>query len=184
MLRDLEKSIEIISPIYRESIGNCTLISTGERDILLEKSINTVIREICKSNFFDLDQMKKMTRSIIPQKNNLPLYLGGKNTYIQVKVRKPIGKHDGANGLIAFNSIRDIEELVGENSSIIYLKSGSKIKVLCKKKTVEKNIKIGKILENQVLNMYNQNKGEDILKTAYALLREHIILESNFNKIK
>lgn len=96
--------------------------------------------------------------------------------FIAVKTRQPIGKDDGAHSYINIETIKSFKD------DKIDFKNGSSLKVDCKLKTIEKNIKQARLLKDII---YSRNilikeedeiyKREESLKVDLDMLYKKLI---------
>lgn len=146
MKKIYDEKIQAIIPQYT-NIGDSTYVYTFEKSkIILNVSIRSALRKIF--NFYTVDHLalkNKFRKMGIYQ--NAPIILE-KNVFVKVKVRKPIGKSDGAYGYVNVKSIKSLTEK--ENKTIVELRDGFKIISLDKKATLSKNMIIGYEINNRI----------------------------------
>jgi len=148
------KNILAMIPAYVNGEGNCTLIyiEDGNSEIV-KYSIRTVIRKFCAHYRLDLKASNRQFKEKFNINCGIPIPISKDKIYIQVKVRAPIGKDDGAMGFIRLDAIKGICGTKGE--ATILLKNGVEIKSLCSQKTIKKNINIGelamKLYEDEIM---------------------------------
>lgn len=143
----IQKGIEAILPVYIKDRGNCTAIYTREDEIILEKSIKTIILNLCKYYHLDLKASNKTYGNLLSIKKYPPIPFTHDQIFIPIKSRIPITKHDGAYGYVNINSIEKISTSKLENNSIIILSNNRSIKVYSKDSTVQRNINNGEIVK-------------------------------------
>lgn len=157
----IEKEIMAIVPKYIENKGNCTWIYTRDGIVELEKSIKTVIKNIAKYYHLDLRASNKCYKELLYTKKNLPIPFTPDKIFILVKMRRPIGQHDGAYGYLDINSIEKInykEEL--DLYPRIILKNSEILEALCTLETLHKAIKNGEIVRELLKSKYKKGLGE------------------------
>lgn len=148
----VKRGIQAILPIYLKNRGNCTLVYTNNKELILEKTIRTVIKNLCQFYHLDLKASNKTYGDLLSIRKHYPIPFNEENIFIQAKTRSPIGKHDGAYGYINIDSIDKIKgDISLPDISIIHLKSGQSIRVLCKETTLNKNIKYGEIIKRLMI---------------------------------
>lgn len=185
----VDQGIQAILPIYVKDKGNCTIIYTGDNEIIMEKVILTVIKNLCRFYHLDLKSSNKTYGDILSMKKYIPIPLDENNIFIQVKTRIPISKHDSAYGYININSIgKVIENINDKGSSTVYLKRGQIIDVLAKVSTVQKSIQNGLIVKEYVNknNSYSVKEAEVfyVEKNAPVTKGDFAMLYAEFIKIK
>ena len=97
----LEDGMCGILPVYDEYGGNISLILFDGKSYIYEpRRVSTVIKDLAKLFYKDIDLIRKEARKISGQRtlNALPIYYNV--VLIPFKVRKPIGKDDGSLGYI------------------------------------------------------------------------------------
>ncbi len=164
-MRDLiEKKITAILPHYTREGANYTKIKVLEGDeILIKKNINSTLKSLCQYCHYDLKSSKKTCRDVLGIKKNPPIAINKDMIFIAIKTRRPIGKDDGAYSYINIEAIRRFKD------GTIDFKNGGSLKVDCRLKTIERNIKQAKLLK-------------DIIYSRNILIKEEvkIYLEESF----
>lgn len=136
LIEDILKSgIVFISPEYKDGIGDTTLIRTENDEVLVEKNIKTIISNIAKYLFLDLDESKNYYKELLNKGRNLPLVLNANNILFCFKTRVPIGKNDGAMSYI------NPKYIEGYDYGILELSTGDTIHSLTSEKTIKNNLK-------------------------------------------
>ena len=142
-----EKIIAII-PLYIEDRGNSTIIYTRESKEVIYKTIKTVFKNLCNHYHLDIKECNNYYKGFVLNKNSIPTPFSEEDIFIQLKVRNPIGKDDGAKGYFRMDSILGFEEKQG--FSLIRMEKRVELKCLCGLNTIKK-----------------QMKNEEIIKTIY-----------------
>jgi len=164
----IENDLLAIIPTYDGENGNCTYLETDKGRIKVKKTIKTVIRQLCGHYQLDLSQSNNYYRKLLPIKVNIPIPITPELVYIQLKVREPIGKDDGAMGYIKLKAIEKI--IKKEGDVLIRLNNKVELKALCTFETIDKQIHYGEIVRELVgkkeyslvkesLEYYNQQDG-------------------------
>lgn len=143
----IHKGIEAILPVYIKDRGNCTAIYTKEDEIILEKSIKTVIMNLCKYYHLDLKASNKSYGNLLSIKKYPPIPFTHDQIFIPIKARIPLSKHDGAYGYVNINSIEKICKSKSEDIFEIYLRNNRIIKVYSKDCTIQRNMNNGEIVK-------------------------------------
>lgn len=149
-MKDLvKKKIIAILPYYTKEGGNYTKVRLfkGE-EVLIKKNINSSLKCLCQYCHYDLKSSKKTSREVLGIKKTPPIAINEDMVFIAIKTRKPIGQDDGAHSYINIESIKRFKD------GNIDFKNGSSLKVDCKFKTIEKNIKQARLLKDIV---YSRN---------------------------
>lgn len=153
MIKLFEEGIQAIIPQYTER-GDSTYIYTfNKNERIYYCSMRTFIKKLFFFTTTDHIALKTKFKKIgIYQ--NAPIILKN-NIYVKIKVRKPIGKSDGAYGYINIKSVGKITRENGQ--TILILKDGKKIKSLNSLSTLAKNILIGNNFADWIKSKNNIN---------------------------
>jgi hypothetical protein len=129
-IRDwINKGICGFIPFYHEDGGNYTkLIFLHNPPIIVEKRICTVLMRF--AGFFqkDLRLIRQQAREITGQRSLNPLPINHNMILVPFKIRKPIGKDDGAMGYFFSSSIDDIRE--DGDGVRVFLRNGQHYRIL------------------------------------------------------
>lgn len=149
----ISKDILAILPTYIEGEGNCTivLVKDGSK-IKIKYTIRTVIRRLCAYYRLDLRESNRQFKDLFKISNGIPVPISKDRIYIQIKVREPIGKDDGAMGFIKLDAIKKIVGTKGE--ARILLNNGAEVACLCSQKTLRKHMNIGQLAKR----LYEEDK--------------------------
>lgn len=168
-----EKIIAII-PVYMANKGNSTIIYTEKSKKVLYKSIKTVFKNLCNHYHLDIKQCNDYYKKFVLNKNSIPTPFSGEDIFIQLKVRNPIGKDDGAKGYFRMDSILEFEQEQG--FSLIRMENNLELKCLCGIEAIKKQVKNGEIIkrmykkrENNVETSFKYDKNRPVL---YGDLKE------------
>lgn len=133
-------------PVYTPSKGDCTKLYTKQGGVYeVQKNSRTVLNQLCKYYFIDLEAVKKYYGNILYIKNSIPIPFTGEDVFVYIKVRKPICKNDSASGFV---NIRYIDRVLKEEDSVlIELVNHEKIECLCSIQVINKHIKNGHIVK-------------------------------------
>lgn len=181
----IERKILALLPHYTREGANYTKVKVldGE-EIVIEKNINSTLKYICAYYHYDLKSSSKTCREVLGIKKTPPIAINKDMVFIAIKTRKPIGKDDGAYSYINIESIRRFKD------GNIDFKNEASLKVDCKLKTIEKNIKQARLLKDII---YSRNilikeedeiyKREESLKVDLEMVyRKLIEIEKNLFK--
>lgn len=138
----LKKGLDALVPIYTEGGYNSTCIKLGQGEILMEKSVKGVLKDLCAYYHYDLKKSNQDYGQKINLKKMVPIPLTQDIVLIAIKTRSPIGKDDGALSYINIQSIKKVKQ--GQ----VYFKNGSSLKTLCSQATIEKHIGLAKLLKD------------------------------------
>lgn len=139
MIDSCNEGIYAIIPKYTDR-GDVTYIYTSRG---VERSFNMTMRTFLRKLYFFY------TIDLIAQKNkfkkmgihqNAPIVLKDQ-VFIKVRVRRPIGKSDGAYGYVDVKGVSRIDEI--GDTTVVVLKSGHKIRSLDSYATLSKNLVLG-----------------------------------------
>lgn len=144
MKRVHDEKIQAIVPVYTE-YGDTTYVYTKEQNkILYPNTIRTFIKNLLKFYMIDFSALKTKFRDL-GIKQNIPLIIDNQ-VLVKVKVRKPIGKSDGAYGYINISELKRIQ--VEKTVTYIVFKDGYRLKTLDSRTTLSKNILTGHEIKN------------------------------------
>ena len=185
----ISKDIIAIVPEYIANKGNCTVVYTNKEKIIVNMTIRTVIRRLCAHYRMDIRASNRHFGGLISIKNAIPIPLSKDNIFIQVKVRKPIGKDDGSMGYIKLDSIKKIKGLKKDAS--ILLNNGTEIQCDCSHSTIKKHMKHGELIRtlyddrqstvNEAMESYIAS---DTPATKSDIARIFMMIQDIVNKLK
>lgn len=101
------KGIVLIQPSYEKGLGDTTRVVLENSEVFICKNIKTVIKNLAKTRFLDLEEERRYFKQILGKNRNLPLAYDKNYIFLPVKTRFPIGKNDGA---MSFVNVRKIEK--------------------------------------------------------------------------
>ncbi len=157
--RNQEDIIAII-PTYDKEYGNCTSLIYKDGKETIKKTARTFIKNLCKHYHFDQKASNNYFSDLLSVRSNLPLVFSKDLIYIQLKVREPIGKDDGAMGHFKLEDIKKIIQVEGQ--SLIRMKNKEEISLLCSKQTAEKQIKQARLIKELLLKNDRLKVKEDL----------------------
>lgn len=143
-------------PEYLKGIGEITrvLVSQGD-DHLMSITLRTFKARMCKHYSIDYESSRKKFGKIIGSVNCIPLPINPSKIFLQLKVRTPEFKGDGAMGYIDLNSIRSYRPKKDKKGTDIILKDGRIVQVLYSVSTINKHMKNAKL----ILECYKRERG-------------------------
>ncbi len=154
-------------PVYMPFEGNCTQIYTKEGgSYSIDRSTKTFLNLLCQYYLMDLQAVRKYYGNLLSMKNLIPIPLTEEDVFIPIKVRKPIGKNDGATGFVNIKYIENVERF--HNKVIIKLKNEENINCINSLETVNKHIKNGHIVKK-----FYGEKQKSILLKEYDFYEEY-----------
>ena len=116
-------------PIYHKNGGNYTkLIFEDNPPTIIEKRIHTVLVRLAAFFQKDIRLIRQQAREVTGQRSMNPLPITSDIILVPFKMRKPIGKDDGAVGYILNSAIENIVQ--GEDGVRVVLKNGQHCGVL------------------------------------------------------
>ena len=125
----INKGIYGLVPIYHKDGGNYTkLIFESDPPILVEKRVQTVVVRFAAFFQKDIRLIRQQAREITGQRSINPLPITLDIILVPFKMRKPIGKDDGAVGYILSNAIEKVVQARDEVR--VLLKNGQYCSVL------------------------------------------------------
>lgn len=161
MERALKNRLIAVIPRYIPDQGNCTLIYTeGEKPLVLENTITTIMKRIGRYHMVDLDAMKERNGKLINASYPVPINLND-DVFIPIKVRKPFGKNDKSFGYVNLEYIMNTKQ--ENNYTLILLRNQTEIKCLFRKETLNKHISNGSLIKRYYENLSkDHNLSRDI----------------------
>ena len=125
----LEKGLEGLVPIYDQYGRNATLVILANNPPIEDpRRLDTVLKGLANLYQKDLDLIKKKARDITGQRTMNPLPLSPVGILVPFRMRKPIGRNDGALGYFFDHAIEEIAEDGGQVE--IVLKDGQTFSVM------------------------------------------------------
>lgn len=156
----IKRDISVIIPTYKEGLGNCTRLILSKEEEIIKITAKTFIKNLCRYHHLDQKASNKYFGDLLSIRSNLPLVFSRQLIYIQLKVREPIGKDDGAMGHFKVQDINKIIERQGK--TFVRMKNDCEISLLCSKNTAEKQIKQGKLVKELLIKNDSQNVRESL----------------------
>ena len=161
----ITKDIMAIIPTYISERGDCTIIYTKGENIILGLTVKSIIKKLCAHYLLDIKASNKYYGRLIAAKNMVPLPLTRDKIFIQLKVRKPIGRCDGGMGYFNLNSIKKIKE--HEKGASVILNDGIEVQCMYTQDTINKHIKYGELVGNLYDNrIYTINEAMERYETT------------------
>lgn len=158
-------------PEYLKGIGEVTrvLISKGN-DHLMSITLKTFRANMCKYYSIDYKSSREKFGKIIGSVNCVPLPINHSKIFLQLKVRIPEFKGDGAMGYIDLSSIKSYSQKKDKKGTDIILKDDRIVQVLYSVSTINKHIKNAKL----ILECYKRERGyatyPEALENLYSSL--------------
>lgn len=144
----LDKGLCAILPLYDTDGANCTeiLLEEGSR-IKHKRKLKSVLIELAGLYQKDLSLLRKNAAKALGQKSMLPISISPGLTLVPFKIRKPVGKDDGAVGYVIESAVIGIDDT--ENDVILKLKGGFRVIVFEKFKTAQRHLEdAGRVRKN------------------------------------
>lgn len=141
----LDEDFQYIIPKY-DDFGDGTLINTfSSKDFYIPKSLATVLKRFYFFQVVDREAINKRLRDF-GIKENGPIFIKS-SVFVKARVRKPIGKSDGAYGYVNLRAIRFLREVNG--CVFVDLADGSSLRILDRLETISKNIFLAKAMAEE-----------------------------------
>ena len=150
----IEQDILVMVPSYEGESGNCTKVFLQEEVVVVRSTLRTFLKKLCSYHHFDLKASNSHYGKLVSARSNLPIPITQDRIYIQLKVREPIGKDDGAMGYFKLGGIRKI--FSREGVTLIRMEDGVEHPCLCKLETAKKQLRQG----NLVRELMNRRRSE------------------------
>ena len=157
MEQDFFQNHDILAfyPEYSDGIGEITrvLVSQGE-DLIIPVTSRSFKANLCKFYSIDYESSRKKFGKIIGSVNCVPLPINSNKIFLQLKMRIPEFKSDGAMGYIDLNCIKgQIKKDI--KTTVIVLKDGRQVRVLYSMSTINKHMKNARL----ILEFYKKERG-------------------------
>lgn len=156
----IEQDILAILPTYRGDKGNCTLLLREDGQQIIGRTVKTVIKRICKHHHIDLRAANETYGGLLNLKTSIPLVISPDRIYIQLKVREPIGKDDGAMGYFKVGEIDMVKDK--EGVAVVRLKNQVEIDCICSAENVRNQISKGKLARELYGSLRTQTVQESL----------------------
>ncbi len=157
MEQDFFQKYEILAfyPEYSTGIGEITrvLVSRGD-DKIIPVTSRSFKANLCKYYSIDYESSRKKFGKIIGSVNCVPLPINSNKIFLQLKVRIPVFKSDGAMGYVDLNYIKG-QEKKDIKTTVIVLKDGRKVQVLYSMSTINKHMKNARLIQEH----YRKERG-------------------------
>lgn len=184
----IQRGIEAVLPVYIKDRGNCTAIYTGEGEIILEKTIKTTISNLCRYYHLDLKASNESYGNLLSIKKYPPIPFSHDQIFIPIKVRIPIGKHDGAYGFVNINSIEKVAKSKSQDKCILYLSNKRTIDIYSKDSTIQRNINNGiivkRLLDKRDLSLIKEEESLYEAENALATKKDIAMVYKEIMRIK
>lgn len=149
--------IEILIPKYVENLGNCTEIITKSKEMIVNKSIKSCIKNLAEYYCINLSSIRKQYGKELGIKNKVPIIVNSNLIYVPFKAREPLCKNDYASGYINIMSISQIAE---ENKrGVFIITNNKKIKTLQSKDALRRAVNYGKLAK---ITYYQKNSYQKV----------------------
>lgn len=150
----LEKGMEGLIPIYDKDGRNATLIILENQPSIQEQNrLCTVLEGLANLYQKNLDLIKKQARDITGQKTMNPLPLLPVGILVPFRMRKPIGRNDGAVGYFFHHAIEEIEKR--DDRVYVILKDGQMFSVMDSFAGARHHIRCACQIHDRLLNFYD-----------------------------
>ncbi|NLJ40365.1 MAG: hypothetical protein GX352_01950 [Clostridiales bacterium] len=135
----LDKGLCGLVPVYGEDGANCTGLLFREHPPAMTKiKVHTFITRLAAFFQKDIRLVREQAREITGQRSMNPLPINAHIILVPFKMRKPIGKDDGAVGYFFSDMIHDVTE-DGDKVKVA-LKGGQKFQIIDTYHTAKRHI--------------------------------------------
>ena len=161
---DNKGKISAIIPIYGEDGRNCSrIIFEDGTELIRNTSVKASIGLLFRLHGLDLKTLQRYYGEFF-ESIHIPLPITYKTIMIPLRLREPLGKHDGAIGYINYYHIDDLEviepkDILGKEEVYITLNCEKKIKVHQIPKTTRTKINQSKL----VAILFSKNFRDDCM---------------------
>ena len=149
----LSKNIKALIPFYTEEGCNASLIKTAEGDIIIEKKVKRVLKDICLYYKYDLEGSNKEYGQSVNLKKTPPIPIRPDLIFIAAKTRIPVGKNDGAFSYINISNIGRVKD------KAIYFKNGEVLNTITNTSTIVKNINLANTIKDSLFHKNQSIRG-------------------------
>ncbi|AKL93691.1 ComK protein [Clostridium aceticum] len=167
ILKNKEK-IAALLPIYKEDLGNVTtvILQNGE-EILLRRSIESILHAICSYYTLHLRLLRKKQQKLLNCKYYLPLPLSKDLLLFPIKTRVPKVKNDSSLSYINFFEVKKLDL----SKTTLHLNNGKVIDVLSTASTLKKRYHQASLIKQLQEESAHIRDGDTTLRDL-VLLRE------------
>lgn len=145
----LKEDLQYIIPKY-DDFGDGTMIYTfSSKEFYIAKSLNTVLKKFYFFQSLDRKALEKKMKTL-GIKENGPIFIKG-DIFVKARVRKPVGKSDGAYGYVNLRAIKFLGQKEGK--TYIDLEDGSRLEVLDRLETISKNVFLAKGMKELLIKV-------------------------------
>lgn len=175
---DSREQVAALVPYYDENGGNCTKIfTTSGEEFHDRRDIRWILKKIARIYALDLQALRHNTNQILGIKQGTPLFFSHNLVLVPLKLRKIIGKSDGAYGYVNICAVEKADDYPLKNNifkSLIYLQGEVGLPCVFTRKTVEEQLSRGKIIKR----LYGGTTGDSFLNSTVreGEATEHTIL--------
>lgn len=130
-----------IIPMYgQDGCNGSTLLFNNGPPLKVGKKVQSVIKAICALYQKDVNLVRKYASQFTGIKSLNPLPITPEVILVPVKIRKPVGKNDGATGYIFHLAIDAVK--ANDSGCILHLKDNTQLQVLDSVSTMKRRINI------------------------------------------
>ncbi len=119
-------------------------VKKSGQTVMLEKSIKSVVRMLLRESSMDINAFRKNFSGHSGKLCLIPIPLSLETVLMPLKVRKTIGKNDGAYAYVDVSSIKDVS---GSRKSIVTLFCGMEIACIESEKSVRRRMQIANLVK-------------------------------------
>lgn len=136
----MSERLQYIMPKYTNQGDSTHIYTFSKKEFSIPKTMRSVLKKIYFFQTIDRIALKNKMRELGIYQNE-PIIIKGE-VFVKAKVRRPIGKSDGAYGYVNISAIKHLVE--EEDFLYIELQDGSRLKIIDRIETISKNIFIAK----------------------------------------
>lgn len=146
--------------------GNSVMaVKKSGQTVTLDKGIKTVVRMLLKESSMDINAFRKNFSGSAGKLNLIPIPLNLDTVLIPLKVRKAIGKNDGAYAYVDMSSIKDVS---GFRTSTVTLLCGMEIGCLESPRAVKRRMQTANMVKIQYALGLKGDAGNDDMSRIIA----------------
>lgn len=133
-------------PHYAADGGNCTLICTTGGEVIHDsRTVKWNLRRLARSYSLDLEAIRCNYGRYLGLSQGVPLPLSPSLILVPLKLRRPVGRHDGSCGYLNCLAVEELSA-AGPQRCRLLLRGNHRLDCLYSELTARKRLKAGEIL--------------------------------------
>lgn len=174
------ENLAALSPWYAPDGANSTRIYTTAGALILDRrTVRWNLRRLARSYCLDLEALRRDCGRYLGLSQGMPLPFSPSLILVPLKMRKPVGRHDGSYGYVNCLAAEKLIAAAGSGRCRLLLQGGHELECLYTEQTARKRLRSGKILQDRCQGELDRLLSSDAMNLRPDLPREWwILLES------